>query len=66
MASGEDRLVQRERFKGRDNARLAVFSYIEGFYNPHAGTRLSATVRRLSTRGCCARTDTPLYRSSRR
>lgn len=35
MASFKTELVQRERFKRRDDARLAVFSYIEGFYNPH-------------------------------
>lgn len=34
MASFKTELVQRERFKRRDDARLAVFSYIEGFYNP--------------------------------
>ena len=35
MATIKTELVQRERFKRRDDARLAVFSYIEGFYNPH-------------------------------
>jgi putative transposase len=35
MATFKTELVQRERFKRRDDARLAVFSYIEGFYNPH-------------------------------
>jgi putative transposase len=34
MATIKTELVQRERFKRRDDARLAVFSYIEGFYNP--------------------------------
>lgn len=28
-------LVYRTRFKTKDEARLAVFRYIEGFYNPH-------------------------------
>jgi putative transposase len=27
--------VHRQRFKSRDEARLAVFGYIEGFYNSH-------------------------------
>ncbi len=34
---------KRQTFKTRDEARLAVFSYIEGFYNPQAqalGSRL--------------------------
>ena len=35
MATIKTELVQRQRFKRRDDARLAVFSYIEGFYNPH-------------------------------
>lgn len=35
MATVKTELVQRERFKCRDDACLAVFSYIEGFHNPH-------------------------------
>lgn len=27
-------LIHRHRFKTRDEARLVVFQYIEGFYNP--------------------------------
>jgi putative transposase len=34
MATIKTELVNRQRFKRRDDARLAVFSYIEGFYNP--------------------------------
>ena len=34
MASIKTELVKRNTFKTRDEARLAVFSYIEGFYNP--------------------------------
>jgi putative transposase len=34
MASIKSELVRRQTFKTRDEARLAVFSYIEGFYNP--------------------------------
>ncbi len=33
MASIKTELVKRQTFKTRDEARLAVFSYIEGFYN---------------------------------
>ena len=35
MASIKSELVKRQTFKTRDGARLAVFSYIEAFYNPH-------------------------------
>ena len=35
MATIKTELVHRQRFKTRDAARLAVFRYIEGFYNPH-------------------------------
>jgi len=34
MATLKTELVHRSRFKTRDEARLAVFRYIEGFYNP--------------------------------
>lgn len=34
MATIKTELVHRNSFKTRDDARLAVFSYIEGFYNP--------------------------------
>jgi putative transposase len=34
MASIKTELVRRQTFKTRDEARLAVFSYIEAFYNP--------------------------------
>jgi transposase InsO family protein len=34
MASIKTELVKRNTFKTRDEARLAVFSYIEAFYNP--------------------------------
>ena len=35
MATIKTELVHRQRFKSRHAARLAVFRYIEGFYNPH-------------------------------
>lgn len=34
MATIKTELVHRSRFKTKDEARLAVFRYIEGFYNP--------------------------------
>lgn len=34
MATIKTELIYRNRFKTRDAARLAVFRYIEGFYNP--------------------------------
>lgn len=42
MATIKTELIHRNSFKTREEARLAVFSYIEGFYNP---------VRRHSTLG---------------
>ncbi|MCE5191212.1 MAG: IS3 family transposase [Actinomycetia bacterium] len=35
MATIKKELVDRHRFKTRDEARFAIFRYIEGFYNPH-------------------------------
>jgi len=35
MSTIKSELVRRHTFKTRDQARLAVFSYIEGFYNLH-------------------------------
>lgn len=29
------RLIERETFSDRSEARLAVFDYVEAFYNPH-------------------------------
>lgn len=34
MATIKTELIHRNRFKTKDEARLAVFRYIEGFYNP--------------------------------
>jgi len=34
MATMKTELIHRNRFRTRDEARLAVFRYIEGFYNP--------------------------------
>jgi len=34
MATIKTELVHRRRFKTQDEARLALFRYIEGFYNP--------------------------------
>lgn len=35
FASWECELLARHRFKTRAEAKMAVFEYIEGFYNPH-------------------------------
>ncbi|MHB8761995.1 MAG: IS3 family transposase [Coriobacteriia bacterium] len=35
MATIKKDCVHRHRFKTRDEARFAIFDYIEGFYNPH-------------------------------
>jgi putative transposase len=34
FATLETELIDRHTFRSRDEARLAVFSYIEGFYDP--------------------------------
>ena len=34
MATIKTELIYRNRFKTKDEARLVVFKYIEGFYNP--------------------------------
>ncbi len=35
FATLECELLARHRFRTRTEARLAVFDYLEGFYNPH-------------------------------
>jgi putative transposase len=35
MSTIKNEYVNRHRFKTRDEARLGLFSFIEGFYNPH-------------------------------
>ena len=35
MATIKKECVHRRRFKTRDEARFAIFSYIESFYDPH-------------------------------
>jgi len=35
FAALECELLHRHRFRTRTEARLAVFDYLEGFYNPH-------------------------------
>ena len=46
----KNELIKRRTWTSRDQARLAVFSYIETFYNPAGATRRSATEARSSTR----------------
>lgn len=45
MATIKRECVHRHRFKTRDEVRLAVFTYVEGFYNPH---RRHSTLGNLS------------------
>ncbi len=45
FATLETELLDRTRFPTRDQARSAVFDYIEGFYNPH---RRHSTIGYLS------------------
>ena len=42
FATLECELLDRRRFRSRDEARLAVFEFIEGFYNRHRHRRHSA------------------------
>jgi len=35
FATLECELIERERFRNQAEARLAVFAFIEGWYNPH-------------------------------
>ena len=39
FASLECELIDRRSFKTKSEARMALFTYIEGWYNPGAGTR---------------------------
>jgi transposase InsO family protein len=54
MSTIKNELVNRHRFKTRDDARFAIFRYIEGFYNPHRwclrtmGLRCSALIPSLA------------------
>jgi len=43
FATLECELLDRRSFRRRDQARLGVFEFIEGFYNPRRATRRSAT-----------------------
>jgi len=47
----KNELVNRRRFKTRDQARLAVFDYIETFYNRAGSTARSATAHPTTTKG---------------
>ena len=39
FASLECEVLDRNHFRTREEARTAVFSWIEGCFNPHVGTR---------------------------
>ena len=67
MASIKTELVKRNTSKTRDEARRAVFSYIEGSYNPQAqALELSAVYLQSNTRRSSRRIVHSLSRSSRR
>ena len=50
FASLECELLDRRRFTSQAQARMAVFSFVEGFYNPCGSTPPSATARPSPTR----------------
>ncbi|WP_350340590.1 IS3 family transposase [Candidatus Solincola tengchongensis] len=45
-------LIHGTRFNTRDEARLSIFRYIEGFYDPRRRLRPLATRALRSMRGC--------------
>jgi transposase InsO family protein len=51
FATLECELLDRVRFRTPAVARMAIFEFIEGWYNPHRRTRPSATCRPLPTIG---------------
>ena len=44
--------LSRRRYCTRDELRADIFDYIERFYNPNAGTRLSATSAQYNSKIC--------------
>ena len=67
MASIKTELVKRNTSKTRDEARRAVFSYIEGSYNPQAqALELSAVYLQSNTRRSSRRIVHSLSRSNRK
>ena len=51
FATLECALIDRRRFRSHSEARMAVFQFIEDFYNPHAATRPWAIFRPSNTKG---------------
>jgi putative transposase len=49
FATLECELLERKRFRNQAEAKMAIFDFIEGFYNPHR--RPSGTSPRSTTRG---------------
>jgi putative transposase len=50
FATLETELLDRHSFRSRDEARIEVFTYIEGFYNAAGATRRSATEARTASK----------------
>ena len=51
FATLECELLDRRRFRSHAEARMAVFEFIEGWYNPAGGTRPSAICHLSTTKG---------------
>ena len=60
FTSLECELLERRRSSSQAEARMACFSYIEGFYNPGACTRPSAIAHPSATRSNTARCPSSL------
>lgn len=63
MASIKTELINRRRFKTKDEARTAIFSYIEAFYNPRRrhsalGQKSPAAYERMLATASLATTNT--------
>jgi hypothetical protein len=66
MASTTTELVKRNTFTTRDEARVAIFSYIVGSSIASADTYHSATVLRSNTRRCSRRIASRVFWSNRK
>jgi putative transposase len=53
FATLECELLDRRRFETQAEANMAIFDFIEGWYNRIVGTRPSATSHPSTTRGEC-------------
>jgi putative transposase len=57
FATLETELIDRHSWRTRADARLAVFDFIEAFYNPHRRHRFIVSCRQPSSRGGIVRTQ---------